>query len=176
MKHLEGLEEYAHDLEEFIDALALPEEWFAVPDHVAIKCADSEHFDTVLEDFKADAEQISFIEMSDRRLATVSLISSISVASLGEVSLVEVMEPKPEKVGRDIVGFEHMEFYYPDFEEVREVLRSRNHPFEMQGNAGHAWVNVIINQQGQELKLNDLTLAETIAHETQANQTHIVKY
>lgn len=165
MKHLEGLEAYAQDLEDFIDALVLPESWFAEPDHITVKCADAADFDQTLEAFKGDAEQISYVEMGGRRLATVKLLSSISMASLGEVQLVEVMEPRPEKIGRDIVGFEHMEFYYPDFKEVREVLRSRKHPFEMQGNAGHQWVNIVINNRGQEVKLNNRTLADTVAHE-----------
>lgn len=165
MKHLEGLEAYARDLEEFIDRFVLPEPWFAEPDHIAVKCVDAADFDQTLKTFKDDAEHISYVEMGGRRLATVKLISSISVASLGDVSLVEVMEPRPEKVGRDIVGFEHMEFYYPDFDDVREVLKSRNHPFEMQGNAGHEWVNIVINSRGQEVKLNNRTLADTVAHE-----------
>lgn len=169
-----AIETYANQLEEFVDLYALPDEWFQRPDHVAIKCADARDYDATIKVLKSDAEYIGEVKMNGRRLASIKLIGCIGFRSFGKIYWVEVMEPRPEKIGKDIVGLEHAEFFYPDFEEVKEVLGSLDVSYEMQSNPNHQWINIGINKRGQELKLNDKPLAEITLEEARAGLMHFL--
>lgn len=161
----EEIEQFAETLQLFIDKYELPEKWFKTADHLAVKCADALDYVFRMEELMPDAAQASEIVMDKRRLAALRLTSPVPVGNLGEVSWLEVMEPRPEKVGKDVVGLEHMEFYYPDFDEVTELLAKLGVAYELQSNPGHSWVNIVLNEKGQELKLNDRLLGETVAEE-----------
>lgn len=174
MRFESELEAYGEELEEFIDMFWLPPGWFGAPDHVAIKCADRSDFERTIRTFEDDAEQISAIDMNGRTLAAVRLASSIAVASLGDISWVEVMEPRPEKVGKDVVGLEHMEFTFPDFGLVRDLLSERNIPYEMQSNPSHTWINIVLNELRQELKLNDKPLSEIVEEELASGESYLL--
>lgn len=170
----EEVERFAEVLEGFIERYELPEEWFKVPDHLAIKCADGLDYVYTVEELLPDAHQASEIVMDERRLATLQLVSPVQVGDLGEVSWLEIMEPRPEKVGKDLIGLEHMEFYYPDFDEVTVLLAKYDIDFTLQQNPGHAWVNIVLNEQGQELKLNNRLLGETVAEEIGNGTAHLL--
>lgn len=174
MRFESELEAYGEELEEFIDMFWLPPGWFGEPDHVAIKCADRSDFESTLETFEDEAEEMSAVDMDGRTLAAVRLASSIAVASLGDVKWVEVMEPRPEKVGKDLVGLEHMEFTFPDFAAVRDLLGERNIAYEVQSNPGHAWVNIVLNERGQELKLNNKPLSAVIEEELASGDAYLL--
>lgn len=165
---------YAASLADFIAKHELPDEWFLAPDHVAIKGENSAGFEDMLEQLRPMAVRMTVIEMDGRRLATAELKHSLSVRSFGVVDWVEIMEPRPEKVGKDVVGFEHMEFYNPDFDAIRSVLDDRGIKYEMQQNPGHKWVNIVINDSNQELKLNDRTLADVSAEELSNGKAKII--
>lgn len=174
MRFESELEAYGEELEEFIDMFWLPQGWFGAPDHVAIKCADRSDFERTIRTFEDDAEQISAIDMDGRTLAAVRLASSVAVGSLGDVSWIEVMEPRPEKVGKDVVGLEHMEFTFPDFGLVRDLLSERNIPHEMQSNPSHRWINIVLNELRQELKLNDKPLSEIVEEELASGESYLL--
>jgi hypothetical protein len=169
----EEIERFAETLEGFIERYELPDKWFKAPDHLAVKCADGLDYVYRMEELMPDAVQASEIVMDNRRLATLQLITPVVVGGLGEISWLEVMEPRPEKVGKDLVGLEHMEFYYPDFDEVTALLAKYDIEFTLQQNPGHAWVNIVLNEQGQELKLNDRLLSETVAEELDNGTAHL---
>lgn len=168
----EAIEQYAKDLQDFIDRYELPAKWFKTPDHIAIKGADGLEYDYIVQDLLADAQQASEVNMDGRRLAAFQLISRVPVGELGSVNWLEIMEPRPEKVGKDIVGLEHMEFYYPEFDEVKSVLNKHKIPFVMESNPGHAWINIVLNNQGQELKINDRLLADAVNQELEEGISH----
>lgn len=167
----QAIADYAESLRAFVDEHELPSDWFKVPDHIAIKGANAADFEAIMNSFKPLANQLSYIEMDGRRLGTAQIISPITIGTFGSVSWVEIMEPRPEKVGKDVVGMEHMEFYYPHFDEVKAALTERNIPFEQQQNPGHAWINIVINNSGQELKINDRLLADAVTEEIQKGIT-----
>ena len=169
-----GLEKYLEELEDFVDRYSLPAEWFEVPDHVAVKCADAADYEAAVESFRPVAEQITEMKMSGRRLGSVKLLKGLAVASFGEVLWVELMEPRPEKLGKDVVGLEHMEFYFPDFETISDVLEQRSIYHKVQSNPGHRWVNIVINDKGQEFKLNDLTLADVVEDELKEGKLYVI--
>lgn len=165
------IEDYAHELEGFIERHELPSEWFEYPDHVAFKAADSQAFKSLIGTFQPLSEQISYVEMDGRRLATAQLLSHVTLGSFGDIQWVELMEPRPARVGSDVVGFEHAEFYFPNFEAVQKVLSDKEVVYEIQDNPGHSWVNIVINNKGQELKLNNGRLKDIVAKETAKGET-----
>lgn len=156
---------YGEDLRMFVDINALPEEWFGTPDHIAYKCQNGQHFDEVINEAADDAETMSVVVLDNRRLASARLLQPVYVESFGTVQWLEIMEPRPEKVGVDGVGLEHMEFYWPHFEYAEEVLRDRGVSYELQGNASHQWITIVINESGQEVKLNNRPLADSVDEE-----------
>ncbi len=165
------IEDYAQELEGFIERNKLPNEWFERPDHVAFKAANSQGFDLLIQTFRPLSEQISYIEMDGRRLATAKLLSHVTLGTFGDIQWVELMEPRPARVGSDVVGFEHAEFYFPDFEAAQAILSDKKVAYDMQDNPGHSWVNIVINSDGQELKLNNGTLEDIVAAETARGET-----
>lgn len=156
---------YAEELRAFIDDHALPEEWFGNPDHVAYKCRDEAHFTQVVRLASEDAIQLSVVELDNRKLASAELERSVYLESFGNIDWLEIMQPRPEKAGSDVVGLEHVEFYWSELEAAEEVLRDRGIAYELQSNQNHRWLNIVINDSGQELKLNDRPLAHIVREE-----------
>jgi predicted metalloenzyme YecM len=165
---------YAAELRRFVTTYELPAEWFKVPDHVAVKGGDAADFEALLGVFRPLAKQMTCIDMDGRRLATAWLKEPVAVGDFGTLEWIEIMEPRPEKVGKDVVGFEHMEFYFPDFEAIRAALDAKHVEYEMEQNPGHQWVNIVINAAGQELKLNNRTLGDVIAEELKSGTARII--
>ena len=168
MKSFErAVEDYANLLAQFIADNKLPYVWFNVPDHLAIKCASGQEYEDEIEGWRSKTTQgmISQITMDGRRLGTAELKTAIKVGNLGEVTWLEIMQPRPEKEGKDYVGLEHMEFCYPDFAEVTRHVEAHGVDYKMEENSGHAWVNIVLNKSGQELKINNRTLADVVPQE-----------
>lgn len=156
---------YGEALRDFVDQYSLPEEWFVRPDHIAFKCRNADHFDEVLMQATDDADQLSFVAVDGRRLASAHLEQPMYVESFGSVEWLEIMQPRPERQGKDLVGLEHMEFYWPDFESAEEVLRDRGVSFELQHNDKQQWMSIIIDGFGHELKLCNRTLGDIVSEE-----------
>jgi hypothetical protein len=170
----EQTDAYAESLADFIAKHELPAEWFEVPDHVAVKGADKSGFKEMLELLRPLANRMTIIDIDNRQLATAEMKFPLAVGLFGKVSWVEIMEPRPEKAGKDVVGFEHMEFYCPDFKAVRAVLDEKRIHYEMQQNPGHKWVNIVINEHGQELKLNNILLADVVTEELKSGKSRVI--
>lgn len=170
------IEAYAVTLTSFVAAHDLPGEWFMSPDHIAIKASDGTAFDAIVRQFRPHTRQISCIDMDSRRLAAAQMTASIPIGTFGEVSLIEIMEPRPENVGSDVVGLEHMEFYYPHLERVQKMLKERGlgEKTRLQQNPGHAWVNIVLNEAGQELKINDSPLSVIIREEFETGKSYLL--
>lgn len=168
------IENYVRQLTAFVAEHELPSTWFEVIDHAAFKFRDTSDFEDGIKSFRPMSDEIACITMNNRRLATARLHMSLMIGKFGAVKWVELMEPRPEKAGRDYVGFEHVEFYYPNFDQVQQILDSKGIAYEMQTNPGHNWVNIVINSEGQELKLNDKTLGDIVNHELETGISHAI--
>jgi predicted metalloenzyme YecM len=156
-----SVKQYADLLTEFRYAHGLlAKSLFKIPDHLAIKCHDASHFEETLETWKPRAAQASWVWLNRRRLASIQLQEELLVGEFGAITWLEIMEPRPERVGKDIVGIEHMEFVVPNLELMQTKLNDRGIDFEPQHNEHHAWLNIPINQLGQELKFTNTTLLE----------------
>lgn len=161
---------YGEALRDFVDEFGLPEEWFMEPDHVAYKCRNADHFDEIARQANDDAAELTIVEMDNRNIASVLLEDSVYVESFGSVEWLEIMQPRLEKQGEDLVGIEHLEFYWTDFESAEEVLRDRGISFAIQHNRSSQWISVIINEYGHEFKLCNRKLAEIIQAEVDSNE------
>jgi predicted metalloenzyme YecM len=174
----EELASFELDLNSFITRNELPGDWFKSPDHLAIKCADSKDYDQQIQAWKKHSEtgKMSEVKLHGRRLAVARLLKEIPLTAFGGVYWLEIMEPRPEKIGKGIVGLEHIEFYSTNFDVIQKVLSNKGIEYEMQGqdNPGHSWVNIILNDAGQELKLNDNPLSVVIPQELQDGSAYWV--
>ncbi len=169
----EQVTEYAAALEKFRKDNDLPYEWFATPDHLAVKCADAADYEQTVQVWLPRAKSLSYISLNNRRLASVELLEPIAVGSNGQVVWVEIMQPRPEKEGKDPVGIDHMEFLFPDFVAVTTVLQAKNIPVEQDENPQHKWLSIMAN--GHEFKLNDQVLAKVVAANLASGVATVVK-
>jgi predicted metalloenzyme YecM len=166
MTFKEEVKVYTKSLARFMYLYSLPEKWFTKPDHLAIKAKDAAAYDAHVEYWKDKAVKgrVSEIKMNGRRLGTVRLKEPFSVGPFGIISWIELMEPRPNMVGKDKVGLDHMEFYYPKFDEVMTALKERDVIAKLESNPSHEWISIILHD-GHELKLNNGRLGTMVSKE-----------
>lgn len=156
---------YDEAFSEFRRRHQLPEEWFAQPDHFAIKCADEADYLATCEELRSEVtpDGIWQISLDERFLASAQLLGETTLGSYG-FKWVEIMQPRP---GKELTsGFvEHTEFVFPNFDQVLTVLKGSDAEIEIQKNPGHSWVNVVIDPAGREIKFNDKSLEDVAEHE-----------
>lgn len=154
---------YAQAIETFRLKHNLPDEWFAKPDHVAIKCADGADYVAEMRAWLPKAAQAQYVQLNGRRLGSLRLMQPMQAGNLGQIEWLEIMEPRPEKVGVDPVGVDHMEFVYGDYEAAAKVLEAKAVSYEPQGNPSQQWLSV--EAGGREFKLTGKKLADVVAAE-----------
>lgn len=172
---------YRERLQSFVNINRLPARWFNHPDHIAFKSADADGYNELIEQFRPQSEHIYEAWIDDRRLAAAKLLGTVSIDmgmagtySDGRVDWVEIMEPRPEKVGQDFVGLEHSEFVSPiGIEPVRSVLENKLSQWAIESNESHRWISVKINDDGQELKITDTPLATIVAEQLKSHRQRI---
>lgn len=161
----QGLNEYGDAFTSFLSQYPLPSSLFLRPDHFAVKCADEiDYFDTChnIRPY-VDDEGIWELSLDGRMLATASLRQAVAVGDF-RFSWVEIMQPRP---GKELPkGFvEHTEFFVDDLFGVERTLRRFGVSSERQENPGHAWLNVVIDDEGREIKFNDKLIRDVVAKE-----------
>src|SRR5690242_3278826 len=89
-------------------------------DHLAVKLADSESFERGLLNLQAHASRLTMTQMEgqNRRIATALLKAPLALHSsmyggVGSVDLLEIIEPRPERGSRGLVGIDHIEIVVP---------------------------------------------------------------
>jgi|GEM_PF-1946222 len=158
----------------FADEMGIDQAWFRYPDHIAVKCSDTSHYESERAVASEECVELTEIAMQGRRIATVEFRRAIGMKPFGLIRLVELMEPRPEKVGHDAVGIDHVEFSHPQMSAFADVLKSSAVRYEEQSNESHNWVSFELND-GLEVKLNDLSLADTIEAELARGDLEIIK-
>ena len=158
---------YGQSLSAYIENFKLPRQWFEHADHIAVKAANAQHYERLIAQFKPQSQEIYESELNDRRIATAFLAGPIAVASQWQVSLLEIMEPRPAMIGRDKVGLDHMEFFYPDLVAIEDRLEVIAGIIPVpQPKPGHNTLSIIFGKQN-ELKFTDRRLADVIRAERQ---------
>lgn len=158
--------EYAESLVVFRAQRRLSTGWLSRLDHLAVKCLDTEHFDETVRLWLPNAREASYTKLDGRRLVSMHLAGRLALSRrLGSVDWLEIIEPRPERVGLDTVGVDHMECIFPNFAAARAILDDRGLPYQFQSNSSHEWLSIPINHQGQELTLSNRPLADIVAQD-----------
>lgn len=83
----------------------------AVADHICYKCSSSEEFESMRELLESHSLFMYQSIISQRRIAVIKLLRSISSA-LGDIWYLELADQKPD--GSQTSGFDHIEIYPTD--------------------------------------------------------------
>jgi hypothetical protein len=164
---------YARELEIFTRH-KISRQLFNEPDHVAYKAFNTPGFEQFLGQVRAEEleEDIVIAEMDGRRIATAFLAGSLALGSFGEVTVLEIMEPKPEKVGQNRAGLDHVEFYYPDFGNLQKILTRGQVNFSRTSiNSSHNFIGVRFGEESHELKFTDKRLADIVKQKNEVRHT-----
>ncbi|MEX2006721.1 MAG: hypothetical protein WD877_00895 [Candidatus Saccharimonadales bacterium] len=168
--------DYGQNLRSFAETYDIPRGLLAEPDHMVIKSADPVDFADKARAIRpwTEEERIVFMEVNSRFLVAAEVITPWAVGH-NWVNWLEIMEPRQE-VGRDFIGLEYAQFYYSDIDYAGILLNSRNLEVEFYTDEGRnwRWLNVKINQVGQEFRLSDTKLVEIIGVELEDGTARLI--
>jgi predicted metalloenzyme YecM len=171
--------QYCQNVEQILSGLGIQELVIGHPiDHLAVKLANSNDYELYIESLKEYCETISYTEMHGRRLATATLIDPINLHLFNEESscrILEIIEPKPDKANKGLVGFEHIEVFQDDLDQAKESLHSKGVAFEDYENPHHKAAVLVINDQGQEIKFTDSRLELLVEQQIMDGSSVVVK-
>ncbi len=161
------IEEYEGVLTEYLDVKGLRD---LVPykiDHIAVKLSDTSEYENFINDNLAFFASANYIQMNNRRITTVRLKNAIETTSFGSVFYLEIMEPKPEKVGTFKSGLDHAEIWVPNFDELEKEFGLRDLEFVRSDNGHHRTLIFKMNDLW-EVKFTDKTIEDTVKDEIES--------
>lgn len=129
-------------------------------DHVAIKGLNTEKYQEYLRAFKPICKRLSSESVGPREIAIGELTAPLDGGTLGPVSTLEIMEPKPDTIPTTHDLIDHIEILVPDLSTIEEALKAKSVEFKKQSNPNHTALVIEINEWGQEVKFTDKTLKE----------------
>ncbi|MBX4197250.1 hypothetical protein KW801_01690 [Candidatus Saccharibacteria bacterium] len=148
-----------------------PEVLLSDPDHVMIKSSDPADFDTKFKQLKPwTAEDRYFAEIDGRFLVAARFLVPLALIERRPVEWIQIMEPKSLDGTFDYFGVEYAEFFYQDFDKARLMLDKNKIEYSKKADEDHSWLNIRINNQGQEIRITDKLLAETIDSEVESGR------
>lgn len=167
--------QYEQSLVEVRSEYQLPDKWFGRPDHVAIKCPDTESYLDTVEAFRplVNPESYGKIDQGGRRLASGNFLTPIQLGGF-EFEMIEIMEPRPNASPIERTFVEHTEFTVDDLLTIYNGLT-------MKIAANDSSVRVIDDRQshhpgivlefadGLEVKFNETSLANMVIDEKRRN-------
>ncbi len=173
-KWLSGeLETYFGPLGEFIADHKWVDEG-SIIDHVGIKAYDKADYESCLSAAMAASSDLYEIEMNNRRIAIIVLTQPLDIMGQG-IRYIELMEPRPEKVGNDTVGLDHTEVYVPDFESAVGLVDSSGEAHEYYDNGHHKALVFKIGKNGEEIKISDTPIQRGIEDELSSGELKKLK-
>jgi hypothetical protein len=173
---------YGAVLESFIDEESLPPEWFDYPDYLAIKTANGNHFEQLVERFKAselaEVKRITCTVVDERRFATAFLGGALMVGQSWGVELINIAEPRPENADQGYVGVDHMGFYWrSSLMEISNRLQTVNGIVpDFQPSSGHTSLSLTISsrQADRYLKFSTKPLASIVKEELSTGEASVI--
>lgn len=164
----EKIDSYAKDLEDWFSKYELWE-LLGLADHFAIKVEDEEALQKVVNAIKpycfdkyGETPGLSIRKMDGRLVATALLRNPLHI-KFNQINCIEIMQPKPENIGKEILGLDHLEFINSDFDGVQKELKKRNIPYGVNVKNGYKKTIIVkINAKGEEVKFTNKTLAEVV--------------
>ncbi|MDQ3239526.1 MAG: VOC family protein [bacterium] len=166
---------YLDELTTFLSKNNLTDLVLPPVDHFAYKLQDAPSYEQYLEQIAFYATSVKYIKINERRIATIILKDSISFKHLGQTSCLEVMEPRPQKVGIDFVGLEHIEVLCTNQDELAKKLIQRNISYDLFKSPYHEAIVLKINTKGQEISFTNMPLNDVVALEGKSGKIITIK-
>jgi hypothetical protein len=168
---------YGQRLKHFKETYDIPPSLFDEPDHIVFKSIDTVDFADTVRGIKpfAEKEKLAFAQINWRFLAAAQIIVPMALWESKLVDWVEVMEPR-ETEGHEYSGLEYAEFYYPDIRQAEILLNSH----QVQARSFYdekrnwSWLNVPINDKGQEVRFSDTKLVEVVQSEIEDGTARLI--
>ncbi|MDD5098780.1 MAG: VOC family protein [Candidatus Colwellbacteria bacterium] len=164
---------YFNRLREFISDHEWVDRKFSI-DHIGIKAHDEADYKACLLSIMPIADMVYEIEMNNRKLAIIVLARPLDSEG-GAIRYIELMEPRPEKVGKDTVGLDHTEIYVFDFEKVAGLAEKAGEPYEYYDNGHHKALVFKIGEKNEEIKLSDTPMERVIEEELASGELKKIK-
>ncbi|HEX5394791.1 MAG TPA: hypothetical protein VFW52_00285 [Candidatus Saccharimonadales bacterium] len=162
------VQNYREKLDYFVKSSGIPDSLLEEPDHMMLKTADPVDFAEKVRIIKpwTDEEQVAFMELDWRFLAMARLAVPFAITETRHADWLEIMEPKQAE-GYDYIGVEYASFYHPDIYKAQKKLRARGISAERlhDESRGWKWLNIVINNSGQEVRITDTKLVEIVEQE-----------
>ncbi len=142
-------------------------------DHVAVKALNRKEYEQYLEVYLPLCKRLSYEQVNDRDLATAELHDELDAGTFGKVSIVEIMEPRPNAAVTTHDMIDHFEVLVESLEDIKQILSDKGVEFTEQENPAHKTVVIAINEWEQEVKFTDRGLLD-IVNSHIANRTTLV--
>jgi predicted metalloenzyme YecM len=164
----EKLETYFKDLKKWLKDFSL-EDYVGFPDHFAIKVENEEKFNELVNEFKnfcinkiGSTPGLSIRQMHGRKIA-VAILKQPIVFFDKEINCVEIMQPRPEVEGDDVVGLDHLEFISSDLENIENKLKGKDLNYYVDESNPYKEIIVsFVNSKKERVKFTNKTLAEIV--------------
>lgn len=164
----EILERYKADLDEWVKRYDMSR-YIGPIDHFAIKVEDKLSFGKVVDAVKPfcvnrhrGTPGLSIRDMHGRRIAVALLKEPIEFGD-ALISCIEIMQPRPEAEGKDVIGLDHLELINPNLLEIEQALRVSGADYYVDETNPYKEIIVsFLNDRRERIKFTNRTLAEIV--------------
>lgn len=141
-------------------------------DHLAIKMYDGAAYEQALRNIRPFCRHLIEANLDKRRITIAVLQEPLELPGFGKTQMIEIMEPRPHMVGKDIVGIDHVELLLKDLEEAASLMAAKGIKIGDGVNIYHHTVVVRINKKGQEIKFSNKPIETTLKEEMKAGDAY----
>lgn len=167
---------YAEEVKLFFYSYGLAELVIDLPvDHVAIKALDRKIYEQYLEMYLPLSKRMSSGPVGPRDIAIAELYDPLDAGTLGKVSLLEIMEPKPGEIATTYDLIDHIELLVPDLEPIKQALTNKDVQFKIQSNDNYTAIVIELTEWGQEIKFTDRTLLDIAEKQIANGSTKVIE-
>jgi len=167
------IDSYKIDMDQWFEKSAA-KKFLGRTDHFAIKVENEIMLNNVVQAIKpfclsrsGNTPGLSVRKMHGRSIAVALLKDPIFIGSEA-VSCIEIMQPRPEAEGDDVVGLDHLELVNPNLKAIVDFLNEQGVNYYVDNtNAYKDIVVAFVNDKKERLKFTNKTLPEIIPQQIQ---------
>jgi hypothetical protein len=169
--------EYGADVDQLWAVESLPDPWLKRADYLAIKAANSNHFEKLLELLKTDeiarAKKMTCTTVNERPFVTVTLIGELIIGRGWGTKLLNIAGPRPGEETQEDISIDHVCFQpRENLNKVARMLKSPGISMEHKHAeaGGHTSLNVTFEIGGKTrmIKLGGRSLMAVVYEESRA--------